>query len=105
MSLDAEVWEVARRVCTPAELRALRKREDLSRSGEFTWRKLAEACQCSIPTVRSRVLAAEGKIQADGQVPVMMEEPTRCAEMGPLGRCELEAGHEGWCRVAWGPLV
>lgn len=98
MSIDADLWAKARQVCTPAELRALRKREDLARAGEFTWARLGEALDSTAAAARARVLRAEEKInQGDG--------PVLCANPSPINGepCHLPAGHEGWCAATWGP--
>ena len=94
MSIDAEVWAVANEVCSPAELRALRKREDLVRADAFTWAALAERLGCSVSGARYQVERAEAKIAA-----ARNGHDGRCEQVGPFGRCELEDGHEGWCAV------
>lgn len=62
---DADLWAIARKVCTPAELRALRKREDLHRRGMFTWLGLAYALGCSVRTARDRIDRAEARIKRE----------------------------------------
>lgn len=98
MTIDAEVWTIANRVCTPAELRALRKREDLHRRNGMTWQALADELDCSLSAARARVLRAEEKIRAAS----LEVETPRCQATSPLdGRpCILEQGHKGWCVVS-----
>lgn len=57
MTDDEQVWEVARRVCTPLELEALRLHESMG------YKRMAAHLNQSISTVRGRVERAEAKVR------------------------------------------
>lgn len=67
VNLEAEVWAIANRVCTLAELRALRKREDWYRvlDEQPAWSLLADDLGCSVRTARDRVSRAEDRIRRE----------------------------------------
>jgi len=63
---DAEVWAVARRVCTPAELEVLRIRERLAGEGrEHGYRSVAQELGLGWTTVRDRTKRAEDRIRRE----------------------------------------
>lgn len=64
---DEEAWAIARRVCTAAELEALRTRERLARSGlPHGYRSIAAELGVSVITVRDRIWRAEQRIRLEG---------------------------------------
>ena len=63
---DAEVWAVACRVCTPAELEVLRVRERLAGEGrEHGYRSVAQELGLGWTTVRDRTKRAEDRIRRE----------------------------------------
>ena len=63
-SADAEVWTIARRVCTPAELQVLQVRERLAAEGRpCGYRSVAAELDLAWTTVRDRTVRAEQRIR------------------------------------------
>lgn len=57
--LDATAWEIARRVCTPAEIRALELHEQVG------YRRIAVILGISFDAARDRVRRAEAKVMRE----------------------------------------
>lgn len=63
MSEEDETWEIARQVCTEAELRTLRVRERLANRGmPHGYRSIGLEMGVSTTTIRDRIRNAEAKI-------------------------------------------
>ncbi|WP_217923792.1 Trp family transcriptional regulator [Miltoncostaea oceani] len=63
---EQRTWEIARRVCTPAELEALRTRERLANAGRpYGYRSIATELGVSVITVRDRIRRAEARIERE----------------------------------------
>lgn len=63
---EDQVWEIARRVCTAAELEVLTTREHLARAGrDHGYRSIADQLGIAWTTVRDRVVRAEARIRRE----------------------------------------